>query len=168
MLSKYGMIGCKPISVPLEQNVKLSTDAGELLEDRTMYRRIVGSLIYMTITRPDLSYVVGLVSQFMQAPRKPHLDAARRILRYVKSTLQYGLFYETGVHIQLHGYTDADYDIVCVLAEADINDSPMTPDTIIRNHLGVDFGGSGEPIDREKYMESVDYWSKYALIETGD
>ena len=74
-----------------------------------MYRRIVGSLIYMTITRPDLSYAVGLVSQFMQAPRKPHLDAARRILMYVKSTLQYGLFYETGVHIQLHGYTDADW-----------------------------------------------------------
>ena len=62
MLSKYGMIGCKPISVPLEQNVKLSAAAGELLEDPTMYRCIVGSLIYMTITRPDLSYVVGLVS----------------------------------------------------------------------------------------------------------
>ena len=85
MLSKYGMT--RPILVPLEQNVKLSIDAGELLEDPTMYRRIVGSLIYMTITRPDLSYDVGLVSQFMQAPRKPYLDAARRILRYVKSTL---------------------------------------------------------------------------------
>ena len=67
--------------------MKLSADAGELLEDPTMYRRIVGSLIYMTITRLDLSYVVGLVSQFMQAPRKLQLDAARRILRYVKSTL---------------------------------------------------------------------------------
>ena len=89
--------------------MKLSVDVGELLEDPTMYRRIVGSLIYMTITKPDLSYAVGLVSQFMQAPRKPHLDAARRILRYVKSTLQYGLFYETGVQIQLHGYTDADW-----------------------------------------------------------
>ena len=69
----------------------------QLLEGPTMYRCIVGSLTYMTITRPDLSYAVGLVSQFMQAPRKSHLDAARRILRYVKSTLQYGLFYETGV-----------------------------------------------------------------------
>ena len=63
MLSKYGMIGCKPIFVPLEQNVKLSAEEGELLEDVTMYRRIVGSLIYMTITTPDLSYAVGLVSQ---------------------------------------------------------------------------------------------------------
>ena len=65
MLSKYGMTGCKPIFVPLEQNVKLNVETGELLEDITMYRRIVGSLIYMTITRPNLSYAVGLVSQFM-------------------------------------------------------------------------------------------------------
>ncbi len=84
-LSKYGMTGCKPISIPLEQNVKLSADEGDLVE--TMYRRIMGSLIYMTITRPDLSYAVGMVSQFMQTPRKPHLDAVRRILRYIKHTL---------------------------------------------------------------------------------
>ena len=68
-----------------------------------MYRKIVGSLIYLTITRLDLSYTVGLESQFMQLPRKPHLDAARCILRYVKSTLQYGLFYEVGCLIQVHG-----------------------------------------------------------------
>ncbi len=86
-LSEYGMTGCKPISIPLEQNVKLSADEGKLVEDTTMYRRIVGSLIYMTITRPYLSYAVGVVSQFMQTPRKPHLDAVRRILRYIKHTL---------------------------------------------------------------------------------
>ena len=67
--------------------MKLSAKKGELLEDVTVYRRIVGSMIYMTISKLDLSYVVGLVSQFMQAPRKPHLDAARCILRYVNSTL---------------------------------------------------------------------------------
>jgi hypothetical protein len=67
-LSEYGMMGCKPISIPLEQNVKLNADEGDLVEDTTIYRRIVGSLIYMTITRPDLSYAVGVVSQFMQTP----------------------------------------------------------------------------------------------------
>jgi hypothetical protein len=86
-LSKYGMMGCKPISIPLEQNVKLSVDEGDLVEDTTMYRHIIRSLIYMTITRPDLSYAVGVVSQFMQTPRKPHLDVVRRILRYIKHTL---------------------------------------------------------------------------------
>jgi hypothetical protein len=82
------MTGCKPISIPLEQNVKLSADEGDLVEDTIMYKRIVGSLIYMTIIRPDLSYVVGVVSQFVQTPRKPHLNVVRHILRYIKHTLQ--------------------------------------------------------------------------------
>jgi len=86
-LSEYGMTGCKPISIPLEKNVKLSANEGDLVEDTTMYIRIVGSLIYMTITRPNLSYAIGVVSQFMQTPRKPHLDAVRRTLRYIKHTL---------------------------------------------------------------------------------
>jgi len=86
-LSEYGMIGCKPISIPLEQNVKLSADEGDLVEDTTMYKRIVGSLIYITIIRLDLSYAIGMVNQFMQTPQKPHLDAMRRILRYIKHIL---------------------------------------------------------------------------------
>jgi hypothetical protein len=67
-LFEYGIMSCKPISIPLEQNVKLSADEGDLVEDTTMYKRIVGSLIYMTITRLDLSYAVGVVNQFMQTP----------------------------------------------------------------------------------------------------
>jgi hypothetical protein len=108
-LSKYGMTSCKPISIPLEQNVKLSADEGYLVEDTTMYIRIVGSLIYMTITRLDLSYAVGVVSQFTQTPRKPHLDAIRHILRYIKHTLQCGIFYEAKSQLQVHGYTDVDW-----------------------------------------------------------
>ncbi len=88
--------------------MKLSVDEGDLVEDTTMCRRMVGNLIYMTITRPDLNYVVEVVSQFMQTPRKPHLDAVRRILRYIKHTLQCGIFYETKSQLQVHGYTDVD------------------------------------------------------------
>jgi hypothetical protein len=86
-LSEYGMASCKPILIPLKQNVKLNAYEGDLVEDTTMYRRIMGSLIYMTITRPNLNYVVGVVNQFMQTPQKPHLDAVRCILRYIKHTL---------------------------------------------------------------------------------
>ncbi len=89
--------------------MKLSADEGDHVEDTTMYRRIVGSLIYMSITRPNLSYVIRVVSQFMQTPRKPHLDAVRRILRYIKHTLQCGIFYETKSQFQVHGYTYADW-----------------------------------------------------------
>ncbi len=108
-LSKYGMTGYKPISIPLEQNVKLNADGGDLVEDTTMYIRIVGNLIYMTITRPNLNYVVGMVSQFMQTPRKPHLDAMRRILRYIKHTLQCGIFYEAKNQLQVHGFMDVNW-----------------------------------------------------------
>ncbi|MCO5575200.1 hypothetical protein L7F22_028997 [Adiantum nelumboides] len=61
MLMKYGMADCEPISTPLDQNLKLRIDEGEVLDDATMYCRIVDSLIYMTISRPDLSYAAGLV-----------------------------------------------------------------------------------------------------------
>lgn len=108
MLSKYVMADCKPISMPLDENSKLSSHVGDVVEDVTMYRKIGGSLIYLTITRPDLSYTVGLESQFMQFPRKPHLDAVRCTLRYVRSTLDHALFYAADAPHALYGYTDAD------------------------------------------------------------
>jgi hypothetical protein len=103
------MTRCKPISIPLDQNVKLSANEGNLVEDTTMYKRIIGSLIYMIITRLDLSYVVRVVSQFLQTPRKPHLDAVRRILKYIKHILHCGIFYEAKSQLQVHGYTNADW-----------------------------------------------------------
>ncbi len=93
-LFEYGMMRCKPIIIPLEQNVKLSANEEDLVEEPTMYKCIVRSLIYMTITRPNLSYAVGVVSQFMQTPRKPHWDAMKCILRYIKHILLRGIFYE--------------------------------------------------------------------------
>jgi len=63
----------------------------------------------MTITRPDLNYTVGLESQFMQVPWKPHLDGVRHTLRYVSATVDYGLFYEASTELQVHGYIDADW-----------------------------------------------------------
>ncbi len=89
--------------------MKLSADEGDLVEDTTMYRHVMGSLIYMTMIRPNLSYAVGVVSQFMQTPRKPHLDVVRRILRYIKHTLQCGIFYEAKSQLQVHGYMNADW-----------------------------------------------------------
>jgi hypothetical protein len=90
-------------------NSKLSKDVGELLEDETMYPKLVGSLIYLVLTRPNIAYVVGVVSRFIQNPRKPHLEAVRRILRYVKGTSNFGILYEKGVSCKVVGFCDADY-----------------------------------------------------------
>ena len=68
MLSKYGMASCKPIYVLLDQNGKRGAHVGDVLEDATMYRKIVGNLIYMTITRLDMNYTIGLKSHFMKVP----------------------------------------------------------------------------------------------------
>jgi hypothetical protein len=103
------MTSCKPTLIPLEQNVKLSVDERDLVHDTTMYMRIMGSLIHLTITRPYLSYVVGVVSQFMQKPRKPHFDAMKLILKYIIHTLQCGIFYEANIYLQVHGYIDVDW-----------------------------------------------------------
>ena len=109
MLKKYGMTACKPLTTPTEKNAKLRIEVGEVLEDPTMHRKIVGSLTYATLTRLDIYHDVGVLSQFMQVLRKPHLDAARRVLCYSKSMLNYGIFYAHGVDIEVFGYTNIDW-----------------------------------------------------------
>ncbi|MCO5614823.1 hypothetical protein L7F22_069107 [Adiantum nelumboides] len=109
MLSKYGMADCKPISMPLDVNTKLSAHDGDVLKDLTIYRKIVGSFIYLTTTRADLSYTMGLQSQFMQLPWKLPLDAMHRTLCYVRATLDHALFYVVDVPVELHGYTNVDW-----------------------------------------------------------
>ena len=109
LLKKYGMLECKAIATPMEANTKLCAHEGKDLEDTTMYQQLVGSLIYLTLTRPDIAYAVGVASRYMQNPKKHHLEAARRILRYVKGTLDFGLFYKKGDSCKVTGYCDADY-----------------------------------------------------------
>ncbi|GMI77806.1 hypothetical protein HRI_001449800 [Hibiscus trionum] len=109
LLQRYGMLDCKPISTPMDPNIKLQIDEGKDLEDTTMYRQLVGSLIYLTLSRPDITYAVGVASRYMSNPKKPHLDAVRRILRYVKGTINFGILYKKVKECQMIGYCDADY-----------------------------------------------------------
>jgi hypothetical protein len=93
LLEIYGMLECKPLTTPMEPNAKLRVGEGNDLVDIRMYRQMVSSLIYLTLTRPDITYVVGVASRHMQNPKKPHLEAVKKILRYVKGTLDYGILY---------------------------------------------------------------------------
>ncbi|KAK1413456.1 hypothetical protein QVD17_35229 [Tagetes erecta] len=109
LLDRFGMLNCKPIETPMDNTVKLYADKGKELDDPTMYRKIIGGLIYLTLTRPDIAFEVGVLSRYMQSPRKPHLDAVRRVLRYVKGTLGLGISFKRGEKLNLVGYCDADY-----------------------------------------------------------
>ena len=109
ILEDTGFLGAKPARFPMEQNLALTQSDGELLDDPSSYRRLVGKLIYLTITRPDLVYVVHVLSQFMDKPRQPHLEAAHRVLRYLKQTPGQGILLSSTSKLQLRAFCDADW-----------------------------------------------------------
>jgi hypothetical protein len=80
ILEDSGLLAAKPSKFLMETNLKLSRHSGDPLADPASYRRLVGRLLYLTITRPDISYSVQILSQFMDTPRQPHMDAATRVL----------------------------------------------------------------------------------------
>jgi len=103
-----GLLGAKPTDFPMEQNHKLALAKGKDLDDPTPYRRLVGRLIYLTITRPDLTYAVHILSQFMQTPKEEHMEATRRVVRYIKGTAGQGLLLSRDSNLKLAGYCDSD------------------------------------------------------------
>lgn len=84
IISEARLLGAKPIATPMEQNHKLTHSHGEDSFDPEKYRRLVGRLIYLTITRPELCYVVHVLAQFVGSPKNDHWEAALRVLRYLK------------------------------------------------------------------------------------
>ena len=109
LLSKAGITNKKTVSIPLKYNAKLTPLDGEPISDATRYRQLVGSLIYLTITRSDISHAVGMVSKFMDAPHSVHYAAVLRILRYVKGTLYHGLHYSSRSSLEIHAYSDVHW-----------------------------------------------------------
>ncbi|CAL1405052.1 unnamed protein product [Linum trigynum] len=110
MLTETRFENCKPCSTPMEHNLKLSRTSGDLLDDLTMYRAIVGSLRYLSSTRPDIAYAVQVVSQFMGIARTMHLDAVHRFLLYFQNTQDVGLFFPAKGEPVLEAFADADFE----------------------------------------------------------
>ncbi|KAM0044971.1 putative RNA-directed DNA polymerase [Helianthus debilis subsp. tardiflorus] len=109
ILRDMGLEGCRPSSFPMEQGLKLDKGEDEQRVNAGQYRRLIGRLLYLQATRPDIAYSVNVLSQFVGDPRQPHLDAATRVVRYLKTTLGQGILLPKGGGTQLVTYCDSDW-----------------------------------------------------------
>jgi hypothetical protein len=109
LLKRFNMEKYKPIKTPMPTNGHLDLDEGGNPVDQTLYRSMIGSLLYLTASRLDIMFSVCMCDQFQANPKKDHLRAVKRILRYLKHTPSIGLWYPKGATFDLIGYSDSDY-----------------------------------------------------------
>ncbi|KAJ0838106.1 putative RNA-directed DNA polymerase [Helianthus annuus] len=109
ILEDSGMQGCRPSSFPIEQNLKLDRREAESPVNGNEYRRLVGRLLYLQATRPDIAYSVNILSQFVADPRQSHMESAIRILRYLRATPGQGILLPRDRGTNLVAYCDSDW-----------------------------------------------------------
>nr|XP_018634031.1 uncharacterized mitochondrial protein AtMg00810-like [Nicotiana tomentosiformis] len=121
LLDEFHFYDVSSVVAPLDPHVKLFVELGELLLDPSLYRRLVGKLNYLQHTRPNLSFTVQHLSQFMSAPRVPHLNVALHVLRYLCGTSTLGLLFSAGSPFSLQGYCDSDW-ASCAYSRRSVSD----------------------------------------------
>ena len=104
------MKDCNLVSTPMEQNLNLTSNEGSAFEDPTKYKQLVGSLIYLTTTRPDITFAIGILSKFMHQTCESHWTTTKRVLKYLKGTQSYDIKYSKISNFHLIGYSDSDFD----------------------------------------------------------
>jgi hypothetical protein len=110
ILARFGMENCNSVCSPMVPGNKLIKDEGGKLVDATEYRQMIGCLMYLLATRPDLTFSVCLIARYMDRPTELHLAAAKRVLRYLKGTIGFGVLYKKeNDGVKLQGWTDSDY-----------------------------------------------------------
>ncbi|KAL9997723.1 putative RNA-directed DNA polymerase [Helianthus debilis subsp. tardiflorus] len=109
LLTKFHVDGAKSVTTPLSSTETLALVDGSSKIDPTPYRQLVGSLQYLAFTRPDVSFAVNRLSQYMHAPTERHWQALKRVLRYLKGTIHHGLFLNRGSRLDLEAFTDSDW-----------------------------------------------------------
>lgn len=109
ILKRFGMMDSKSMSTLMTMNLKLLGDTTSETVDATLYKKIIGSLMYLMNTRPDICFVVNTLSQYMVELRHVHLIAKKHVLRYLKGTIDYGLRYVIDYDFGLVGYTNLDW-----------------------------------------------------------
>ncbi|OMO86373.1 Integrase, catalytic core [Corchorus capsularis] len=109
LLKDMDFLDCKPTPTPILPETRLIKDSGEPLKDTTQYRQLIGKLQYLTTTRPDISFAVQQLAQFLDKPTSEHLQVAHRVLRYLKGTIGQGILFSSQGNFQLKAYSDSDW-----------------------------------------------------------
>lgn len=109
LMKKFRMEDAKSVNTPVALGTKLSKNDDSKNIDPTLFMSLVGNLMYLTTTRPDITYGVSLISRFMECPKRSHWDAGKRILRYIRGTLTDGIYYQRANKTQIVGFCDSDW-----------------------------------------------------------
>lgn len=166
IITETGLLGAKPASFPLDQNHQLALAKGTLLSDPKRYRRLVGRLIYLRVTRPELSYAIHILSQFMQAPRQEHWEAAVRVVRYLKWNPGQGVLLKAGQPLTLTAWCDADWG-ACPLTRRSLTawfiqlgDSPVSwrtfkQDTVSRSSTEAEYKAMSDTVQELIWLKNL-------------
>ena len=106
LVKKFGLGSASSVRTPMSLNVKLTVDLLGKIVDSSLYRSMISSLLYLTASKPDISYSVGVCARYQANPKESHMTALKRIIKYVKTTAEFSVWYRNDV---LVGYSDADW-----------------------------------------------------------
>ena len=129
LLKRHNMLRCKSFSTPMNTNEKLSLSDGTTKANEKLFRSLVGGLMYLSHTRPYIMFPVILISRFMHTPSVHHLGTAKRVLRYIQATSNFGIWYKPVSCFKLFGFTDSDW-------AGFVDDRKSTSGYILKSRLG--------------------------------
>lgn len=109
ILSEFGFFDCRPVKTPMAEKTKFEPDMDAPFTDPAQHQQMVGKLIFLTHTRPDISFAVSSISRFMSQPHEPHLQVVKHVYRYLQGTVDSALLFKRGEGDHLCGFTDADW-----------------------------------------------------------
>jgi hypothetical protein len=109
LMKKFNMAELEPVCTPMSSAASLSSEEDGDAVDQREYRSMIGSLLYLTATRPDIQFVMGLCARFQSSPRSSHWAAVQRVFRYLKHTLEFEIWYSASSSLDLVGFSNADF-----------------------------------------------------------
>ena len=109
LVKKFSLKNAKHARTPMSTSLKLSKDASRKYVDQTLYRSIIGSLLYLIASGPDIAFNVDICTRFQACLKESHLFVVKRIMKYVNGTLGYGIWFTLDINVDITGYTDANW-----------------------------------------------------------